>query len=66
MDRVRRAYGDIPPDFFDGMTLKTEDFRLNLRPSSNEPLLRLNLEAKNDEILEREWKKISNILKKSD
>ncbi len=64
LEKVRRAYDGIEPDYFDGMTLKTPEFRLNVRPSSNEPLLRLNLEAANAEILEREFSKVSGILKK--
>jgi phosphomannomutase len=65
IERVRRAYPDVTPDFFDGITLKTADYRLNLRPSSNEPLVRLNLEAKDETVLKHEFEKITGILKKS-
>lgn len=64
IEKIRRAYEGVEPEFFDGMTLKSSDFRLNVRPSSNEPLLRLNLEAKDSDVLERELAKVTGILKK--
>jgi phosphomannomutase len=40
-------------DFTDGYSLTTEDWRLNIRPSNTEPLLRLNIEARKDGLIER-------------
>ena len=37
----------------DGLEVTTEDWHLNLRPSNTEPLLRLNLEAVDRELMER-------------
>jgi phosphomannomutase len=37
----------------DGLEVTTEDWHLNLRPSNTEPLLRLNLEALDRELMER-------------
>ena len=47
-ERVRRAFADRPgvgTDELDGLTVSTDDWWFNLRPSNTEPLLRLNAEA---------------------
>ncbi|MET7556791.1 phosphomannomutase/phosphoglucomutase [Streptomyces albidoflavus] len=54
--RVRAAYGDHPAattDTLDGLTVTTPDWWFNLRPSNTEPLLRLNVEARDRQTLER-------------
>ncbi|MBI4920093.1 hypothetical protein HY838_02300 [Candidatus Azambacteria bacterium] len=40
-------------DWLDGLTARTPDFWFNLRPSNTEPLIRLNIEAKDELILNR-------------
>nr|MBN2277316.1 phosphomannomutase/phosphoglucomutase [candidate division Zixibacteria bacterium] len=47
-------------DRIDGLTVDFGDFWFNLRPSNTEPLLRLNVEAKTKELLD---KKVAEILK---
>jgi phosphomannomutase len=43
-------YKEKNPDFFDGITIEYDDGSWwNFRPSSNEPLLRLNMEAPTQE-----------------
>ena len=37
----------------DGLSVDFEDWRFNVRPSNTEPLLRLNLEATSQELMER-------------
>ncbi len=37
----------------DGLSVDAEDWRFNVRPSNTEPLLRLNLEAASQELMER-------------
>jgi phosphomannomutase len=37
----------------DGISIEAEDWHLNVRPSNTEPLLRLNLEALSQELMER-------------
>lgn len=60
--RVEAAYPDALKERFDGVTLRMPEFWINLRPSSNEPLLRLNLEAKNAAVLEREFERVKSLL----
>jgi phosphomannomutase len=49
IDKVAEAYPDAEADRTDGLTLQFEDWWVNLRPSNTEPLLRINLEADDDE-----------------
>ena len=51
VERVREHYADQQPqvDTTDGMSLEFASWRLNLRSSNTEPLLRLNVESKGDE-----------------
>lgn len=52
---IRAAYGsrdDITLDELDGLTATGEDWWFNLRPSNTEPLLRLNVEARDEKTME--------------
>ncbi|MDX5350832.1 MAG: phosphomannomutase, partial [Paracoccaceae bacterium] len=53
MDRVQAALGPLAraEDWTDGLSLDFGDWRLNLRASNTEPLLRLNVEARGDAAL---------------
>jgi phosphomannomutase len=43
--------GDV--SHLDGISVEAEDWHFNVRPSNTEPLLRLNLEARSQELMER-------------
>ncbi|MGW0558334.1 phosphomannomutase/phosphoglucomutase [Streptomyces sp. NPDC002926] len=48
---VKTAFGareDVTTDELDGLTVATADWWFNLRPSNTEPLLRLNVEARDE------------------
>lgn len=47
-------------DWLDGVSVWFEDWWFNIRPSNTEPLLRLNIEADNDKLLEEKTKRIVN------
>jgi len=49
----------------DGISIKFDDYWFNARPSNTEPLLRVNLEAINKQILEEKKKELLNLLKKN-
>jgi len=54
IDDVKKQFPDGQLDTTDGISLSFKDWRLNLRPSNTEPLLRLNVEALNrDDCLNR-------------
>jgi phosphomannomutase len=44
---------DGKEDFTDGYSLETPDWRFNIRPSNTEPLLRLNIEARQPGLVEK-------------
>src|ERR671915_346733 len=57
LEKVEEQYSkrDSPEiDYLDGLTVDFGDWWFNLRPSNTEPLLRLNVEAKDRETVEKE------------
>ncbi|MFI0447880.1 phosphomannomutase/phosphoglucomutase [Actinomadura sp. 6N118] len=53
-DQVRAAFAERPGvtiDELDGLTVGTDDWWFNLRPSNTEPLLRLNAEASDEQTM---------------
>ncbi len=53
MEELARRYSDGQVDYLDGVTVGFKDWWFNCRPSNTEPLLRLNVEAKTGELLEK-------------
>ncbi len=49
----------------DGLSVYFSDWRFNLRPSQSEPLLRLNMEAKTEKVLQSKKKEIDSLVKGS-
>ncbi|HMG76955.1 MAG TPA: phosphomannomutase/phosphoglucomutase [Pyrinomonadaceae bacterium] len=49
----QRFAKDGNEDFTDGYSLETNDWRFNIRPSNTEPLLRLNIEARQPGLVEK-------------
>jgi phosphomannomutase len=49
--RLEAAYEDGKQDHTDGLTVEFDDWWFNCRPSNTEPLLRLNLEARTQELM---------------
>ncbi len=44
--RIAEKYADGDIDYLDGITVSYPDWHFNVRPSANDPVVRLNLEAK--------------------
>jgi phosphomannomutase len=53
IERVARAFPPNAQDRLDGLTVDLGDWWFNLRPSNTEPLLRLNLEAADEDSCEQ-------------
>ena len=51
MKEIAGHFSDAKIDRLDGVTCQYDDWWCNVRPSNTEPLLRLNLEAKDDKML---------------
>ncbi len=66
MEKIERFYRKQKAKIskLDGLTAEFPDFWVNVRPSNTENLLRLNLEAKNKKILQRELKILKKLILK--
>ena len=53
IDAIAAAYADGKQDMLDGLTVEYGDWWFNVRPSNTEPLLRLNVEASDEDLLDR-------------
>jgi phosphomannomutase len=62
MDELARRYADARIDYLDGITLSYPDWWANVRPSNTEPFLRLVLEARTPEELDRHREELVGIL----
>ncbi len=62
IDALARRYADGAVDFLDGVTVQYAEWWFNVRPSNTEPLLRLVLEAKDADLLERRRAELVSIL----
>ncbi len=53
LEKLAASFKDGSQDSEDGLTVEYPDWWFNCRPSNTEPLLRLNLEARTQELMER-------------
>ena len=54
LQELKERFGaDGRVSHLDGLSVEAEDWHFNVRPSNTEPLLRLNLEARSQELMER-------------
>jgi phosphomannomutase len=47
----------------DGVSVEADDWHFNVRPSNTEPLLRLNLEARSQELMERKRDEVLDVIR---
>jgi phosphomannomutase len=47
----------------DGISIDADDWHFNVRPSNTEPLLRLNLEARSQELMERKRDEVLELIR---
>lgn len=52
IEELARKYRDGRQDRLDGLTVEFSDWWFNVRPSNTEPLIRLNVEAKTDRLMQ--------------
>ncbi|MEY2461965.1 MAG: phosphomannomutase [Acidimicrobiaceae bacterium] len=64
IEKVAQAYADAQQDRLDGLTVDLGDWWFNLRPSNTEPLLRLNLEARTKEEVDRHVAEVQAVMGK--
>ncbi|MDP2587084.1 MAG: phosphomannomutase/phosphoglucomutase [Candidatus Komeilibacteria bacterium] len=62
LDKIRRHYQKNILDEIDGLTVEFGDWWFNVRPSNTEPLLRITVEAKNEEELKKRQEEVLNVI----
>jgi len=62
MDELERKYSTGKIDNLDGVTVQYKSWWFNCRPSYTEPVLRLNIEAKSEELLDEKLDEIRQLL----
>jgi len=62
MDELTKRYSDGQVDHLDGVTVLYKDWWFNCRPSNTEPLLRLNVEARTQDLLDERFGQIKSHL----
>jgi phosphomannomutase len=62
IEKLATHYADGEVDRLDGLTVRYDDWWFNVRLSSNEPLVRLNLEAKDKELLGQKTAELKGLL----
>ncbi|PIZ29585.1 MAG: phosphomannomutase [Alphaproteobacteria bacterium CG_4_10_14_0_8_um_filter_53_9] len=62
LDAVRLATGSATTEMIDGLGFTFDTWRMNIRSSNTEPLLRLNIEAKDPETLVREHSRLLDVI----
>ena len=65
MDKVKKQFANGRITYLDGISVDYEDWWFNLRASNTEPLLRLNLEAKTEELMEEKLAEVSKLFERS-
>jgi phosphomannomutase len=63
IEAVARAFADGKQDRLDGLTVEYRDWWFNVRPSNTEALLRLNVEARTEELLEEETREVVSVIR---
>ncbi len=64
LEEIKKAFKGMQIDELDGVTVDGGDFWFNVRPSNTEPLLRLNMEAKNPNLLEEKKKEVLELIRR--
>jgi phosphomannomutase len=62
IERVGEALADGRQDRLDGLTVEFDDWWCNVRPSNTEPLLRVNVEAKTQDVLAHETRHVLSLI----
>jgi len=61
--KLEEKYKDGESDFIDGLSVEYDDWRFNIRLSNTEDLVRLNVEAKNQKLVDEKKEEILKIIK---
>lgn len=62
VEKVEKKYSDGKVSHFDTLTVEFDDWHFNLRPSANDPVIRLTLEARNKDLMIEKTNEISRFI----
>jgi phosphomannomutase len=62
LQELKERYSDGRISHLDGISVDFDDWHFNVRPSNTEPLLRLNLEATSEELMERKRDEVLQVI----
>jgi phosphomannomutase len=62
LEKIKQHYADGKQDYLDGVTVEYKDWWFNLRPSNTEPVIKLTIEAKTQELLEEKQKELTSYI----
>jgi phosphomannomutase len=63
LDTLAARYKDAKQYRMDGISIEYPDWHFNVRPSNTEPLLRLNLEGTNEQLMEQKRDEVLNLIR---
>jgi len=63
LKELSERYSDAQQDTLDGLTVSYDDWWFNCRPSNTEPLLRLNLEARTEQLKDEKVREVLSVIK---
>jgi phosphomannomutase len=63
LQELKERYADGRVSHLDGISIDFDDWHFNVRPSNTEPLLRLNLEAVSQELMERKRDEVLEVIR---
>jgi phosphomannomutase len=64
LEELKQSYKDAEVDSTDGYSFNYPDWRFNVRKSNTENLLRINIEADSEKLLEEKTKEVSLLIEK--
>jgi phosphomannomutase len=63
LQELKERYADGRVSHLDGISVDFDDWHFNVRPSNTEPLLRLNLEATSEELMEHKRDEVLEVIR---
>ncbi len=62
LGKIKKRFKDGRQDYLDGVTVEYDDWWFNVRPSNTEPLLRITVEAANNEMLKAKTEEVLKVI----
>jgi len=64
LNKIKQKYADGRQSYLDGVTVEYKDWWFNIRASNTEPLIRLTIEALNEELLREKEKELREFIER--